>query len=197
MTDAIRVSSPVTGTEKTLSFEAGKLAQQADGAVVARLGDTILLATVAAAKSVREGIDFFPLTVDIEERITPRARSRRVLPTRGPASRTRRPSPLASSTGRCAPRSRRVPQRGPRRRHDLQRRPGEPVRRPGDQRRLGRADDLGHPLRGPDRRRAHCLHRRRRVDTAPDLPRGRRRRPSSSSSPDARSARPPTPTSRS
>ena len=51
MTDAIRVSSPVTGTEKTLSFEAGHLAQLADGAVVARLGDTILLATVAAAKS--------------------------------------------------------------------------------------------------------------------------------------------------
>ena len=68
MTDAIRVSSPITGTEKTLSFEAGHLAQLADGAVVARIGDTILLATVAAAKSVREGIDFFPLTVDIEER---------------------------------------------------------------------------------------------------------------------------------
>ena len=68
MTDAIRVSSPITGTEKTLSFEAGHLAQLADGAVVARLGDTMLLATVAAAKSVREGIDFFPLTVDIEER---------------------------------------------------------------------------------------------------------------------------------
>ena len=68
MTDAIRVSSPITGTNKTLSFEAGHLAQLADGAVLARIGDTILLATVAAARSVREGIDFFPLTVDIEER---------------------------------------------------------------------------------------------------------------------------------
>lgn len=68
MTDAIRVSSPITGTDKTLSFEAGHLAQLADGAVLARLGDTILLATVAAARTVREGIDFFPLTVDIEER---------------------------------------------------------------------------------------------------------------------------------
>ena len=68
MTDAISVSSPITGTEKTLSFEAGKLAQLADGAVVARIGDTMLLATVAAAKTVRDGIDFFPLTVDIEER---------------------------------------------------------------------------------------------------------------------------------
>jgi polyribonucleotide nucleotidyltransferase len=68
MTDAISVSSPITGTDKTLSFEAGRLAQLADGAVLARLGDTVLLATVAAARSVREGIDFFPLTVDIEER---------------------------------------------------------------------------------------------------------------------------------
>jgi len=68
MTDAIRVSSPITGTDKTLSFEAGHLAQLADGAVLARLGDTVLLATVAAARTVREGIDFFPLTVDIEER---------------------------------------------------------------------------------------------------------------------------------
>ena len=68
MTDAIRVSSPITGTDKTLTFEAGRLAQLADGAVLARIGDTMLLATVAAARSVREGIDFFPLTVDIEER---------------------------------------------------------------------------------------------------------------------------------
>jgi polyribonucleotide nucleotidyltransferase len=68
MTDAISVSSPITGTDKTLSFEAGKLAQLADGAVVARIGDTMLLATVAASRSVREGVDFFPLTVDIEER---------------------------------------------------------------------------------------------------------------------------------
>ena len=62
MTDAIRVSSPITGTEKTLSFEAGRLAQLADGAVLAQIGDTVLLATVAAARSVRDGIDFFPLT---------------------------------------------------------------------------------------------------------------------------------------
>ncbi len=68
MTDAIRVSSPLTGTGKDLSFEAGELAQLADGAVLARLGDTIVLATVTAARHVREGMDFFPLTVDIEER---------------------------------------------------------------------------------------------------------------------------------
>jgi polyribonucleotide nucleotidyltransferase len=68
MADAIRVSGPITGTDRTLSFEAGKLAHLADGAVVARIGDTIVLATATAARSVREGADFFPLTVDIEER---------------------------------------------------------------------------------------------------------------------------------
>ncbi len=68
MTDAISVSSPITGTDKTMSFEAGHLAQLADGAVLARLGDTMLLATVTAAKTAREGMDFFPLTIDIEER---------------------------------------------------------------------------------------------------------------------------------
>ncbi|HTB09780.1 MAG TPA: polyribonucleotide nucleotidyltransferase [Acidimicrobiales bacterium] len=51
-----------------MSFEAGHLAQLADGAVLARIGDTMLLATVVAAKTAREGMDFFPLTVDIEER---------------------------------------------------------------------------------------------------------------------------------
>ncbi len=68
MTDAIRVSRPLAGLDKTLSFEAGRLAQLADGAVLARIGDTVLLATVTASRSVRDGIDFFPLTVDIEER---------------------------------------------------------------------------------------------------------------------------------
>ncbi|MGH9170358.1 MAG: polyribonucleotide nucleotidyltransferase [Acidimicrobiales bacterium] len=69
MADAITVSGPVSGTDRTLSFETGKLAGQADGAVVARLGDTIVLVTATAARKVREGTDFFPLTVDIEERM--------------------------------------------------------------------------------------------------------------------------------
>ena len=60
---------PISGTDKTLSFETGKLAQLADGAVVARIGDTVVLVTANAAKGVREGIDFFPLTVDVEERM--------------------------------------------------------------------------------------------------------------------------------
>jgi polyribonucleotide nucleotidyltransferase len=68
MADAISVSAPISGTDHTMSFEAGRLAQLADGAVLARIGDTVILTTATAARSVREGTDFFPLTVDIEER---------------------------------------------------------------------------------------------------------------------------------
>jgi polyribonucleotide nucleotidyltransferase len=69
MPDAIVVSAPVSGTTQTMTFETGKLAPQADGAVVGRIGDTMVLVTATAARKVREGIDFFPLTVDIEERM--------------------------------------------------------------------------------------------------------------------------------
>jgi len=68
MAEAISVSGPISGTDKTLSFETGKLAPQSQGAVVSRIGDTVVLVTANASHGVREGIDFFPLTVDIEER---------------------------------------------------------------------------------------------------------------------------------
>jgi len=69
MAEAIAVSGTISGTDRTLSFETGKLAGQADGAVVGRMGDTMILVTATAARSVREGADFFPLTVDVEERM--------------------------------------------------------------------------------------------------------------------------------
>ena len=53
---------------KTISVETGTLAKQADGAVVVRLGDTIVLVAVGVA-APREGIDFFPLLVDFEEKM--------------------------------------------------------------------------------------------------------------------------------
>ena len=53
--------------QQTLSFETGKLAKQADGAVVVRSGDTVVLVTACAAPTVRQGIDFLPLTVDYRE----------------------------------------------------------------------------------------------------------------------------------
>ena len=61
------VSAEIAG--RTLTLEAGRFAEQADGAVTVRYGDTVILATVVGAKEAREGIDFFPLTVDYEERM--------------------------------------------------------------------------------------------------------------------------------
>ncbi len=69
MADAIIVTAPISGTDKTLSFETGKLAFQSQGAVVAKIAGTEALVTANAAKTVREGMDFFPLTVDVEERM--------------------------------------------------------------------------------------------------------------------------------
>ena len=69
MGEPVSVSVPVSGTDKTIGFETGLLAQQSQGAVVGRIGDTVVLATANAASSAPEGIDFFPLTVDVEERM--------------------------------------------------------------------------------------------------------------------------------
>ncbi|WP_326525638.1 polyribonucleotide nucleotidyltransferase [Sphingomonas sp.] len=55
---------------KTLTLETGKVARQADGAVIATLGETVVLCAVTAAKSVKEGQDFFPLTVHYQEKFS-------------------------------------------------------------------------------------------------------------------------------
>src|SRR5262249_59510023 len=67
--EAISVSGAVSGTSKSLAFETGKLAPQSQGAVVASIGDTMVLATANASKGVPEGTDFFPLTADVEKRM--------------------------------------------------------------------------------------------------------------------------------
>jgi len=53
---------------QTITFETGLMANQADGAVVVRSGDSVVIGTAVASKSVREGCDFFPLTVDYFEK---------------------------------------------------------------------------------------------------------------------------------
>jgi len=65
---------PVTQAQATINakplvFETGKYAKQAGGAVTVRYGDTIVFAAATVAKTTRPGIDFFPLTVDFEERL--------------------------------------------------------------------------------------------------------------------------------
>jgi len=55
--------------DEAITIETGKLAQQAGGAITVRCGDTVLLVTATMSHDVREGIGFFPLTVDFEERL--------------------------------------------------------------------------------------------------------------------------------
>src|SRR5690348_11178298 len=62
-------SVSVTVGEREITFESGKLAKQADGAVVVHSGETMVLATAQGRMETREGADFFPLTVDVEERM--------------------------------------------------------------------------------------------------------------------------------
>src|SRR6058998_859169 len=63
----VSVSVEIGGKE--ITFETGKLAKQADGAVVVRAGETVVLGTAQGRTEAREGADFFPLTVDVEERM--------------------------------------------------------------------------------------------------------------------------------
>ena len=61
--------SQATISDKPFTFETGKFAAQAGGAVTVRYGDTVVFAAGTVSKSTRPGIDFFPLTVDFEERL--------------------------------------------------------------------------------------------------------------------------------
>src|SRR6202789_44686 len=53
---------------RKLTLETGRIARQADGAVLATYGETVVLATVVAEKAPRPGLDFFPLTVNYQEK---------------------------------------------------------------------------------------------------------------------------------
>ena len=173
MAEAITVSGPISGTDKTLSFETGKLAFQSQGAVVAKIAGTEALVTANAAKGIRDGIDFFPLTVDVEERMYAAGRI--------PGSffrREGRPTDAAILACRLIDRPLR-PSFADGFRNETQvvvtvigLRPGEPLRRARHQRRLRRPVDLGHPVPGPDRRGAHRLQPGRHLGAAPHLRRG-------------------------
>ena len=58
------------GDGRSITIETGKLAKQADGAVTVRMGNTVLLATVCAAKDAQPGVDFMPLQVDYKEKFS-------------------------------------------------------------------------------------------------------------------------------
>ncbi len=67
MEQPVHIVASTVGTQ-TITFETGLMAGQADGAVVARAGDSVVIATAVASKNVREGCDFLPLTVDYFEK---------------------------------------------------------------------------------------------------------------------------------
>ena len=68
------------GDGRTITIETGRLAKQADGAVVVRMGDTMLLATVVAAQDAKEDVDFMPLSVDYREKFAAAGRFPRRIP---------------------------------------------------------------------------------------------------------------------
>src|SRR5687768_106613 len=82
-----------------MKLETGRLAEQASGAVTVQYGETIILAAVVAAKEVREGTDFLPLTVDYEEKMYAAGK----IPG-GFIKREGRPTETATLTGRLTDR---------------------------------------------------------------------------------------------
>ena len=145
-----------------ITFETGKLAKQADGAVVMRSGDTMVLATAQGRLEAREGADFFPLTVDVEERMYAAGK----IPG-GFFKREGRPTEKAILTARMIDRPiRPLWPKGFRNEvqvicttlsADLD----HPARHPGHQRRLRGADDLAAAVLRAGGRRPHRDPRRR------------------------------------
>ncbi|MDI6799276.1 MAG: polyribonucleotide nucleotidyltransferase [Actinomycetota bacterium] len=63
------ISREISSGDKSIEFQFGKIARQADGAVYARMGDSIVLVTVAGSKEPMLGLDFFPLTVEVVDKM--------------------------------------------------------------------------------------------------------------------------------
>ena len=143
---------------KTLKLETGRVARQADGAVLATLGETVVLCAVTAAKSVKPGQDFFPLTVHYQEKFSAAGR----IPG-GFFKRERGATEKETLTSRLIDRPIRplfpdgfynevlvIAQ-------VLSLRRRERARHPRDDRRFGRAHPFRRSLHGPDRRRPRRL----------------------------------------
>ena len=172
MTENLTTVSVTVGDQE-MTFETGKLAKQADGSVVVRSGDTMVLATAQGKMEAREGADFFPLTVDVEERMYAAGK----IPG-GFFKREGRPTERAILTARMIDRPIRPlwPKGYKNEVHvvcttlsaDLV----TAARHPVHQRGLGCADGLAAALPGPGGRRPDRPHRRPARDQ-PDAPRDR------------------------
>ena len=151
--------NPITPIKKsipfgrhTLTLETGEIARQAHGAVMVTLDDTCVLVTVVGKKEVKPGQDFFPLTVDYQERTYAAGK----IPG-GFFKREGRPSEKETLTSRLdrsshpSAVSRRLLQRSAGHRDGRVVQQRDRLRHPGDDRRLGGAGPLRHPVRRPDR----------------------------------------------
>ena len=173
---------------RRISIETGKLAKQADGSVVVRSGDTVVLVTACHAANPREGIDFLPLTVDYREYTYASGR----IPG-GFFKREGKPPEKEVLTSRLIDRPmpsalrRRLALRDADHRAAAVGRHGERLRRARDHRRLRRARAVGDPVREDHCRRSRRHGRRRRTSsTRPTTSASRAR--SISSSPAAMTA---------
>ena len=106
---------------RPLRLETGKIARQADGAVLATYGETVVLATVVAAKAPREGVDFLPLTVDYKEKSYAAGRIRRLFPPRDRATTEKEALVCRLIDRPSVPFRRRLPRRDPDHRHRARR----------------------------------------------------------------------------
>ena len=171
---------------KELTIETGRMAKQADGSVVIRYGDTMVLVTAVASTSVRPGIDFMPLTVDYLEKTSAAGK----IPG-GYFKREGRMTEVEVLTSRLIDRpSRPLFPKGWR--FDSQviamvvsTDRENAVGRAGDDRRVVRAAPQRHPLGGPVRRRARRPRRRRAASSTRPSRSARRRTWTSSSRPAA------------
>jgi len=134
---------------RTITLETGKLAKQANGAVLMRCEDTVVLVTAVAREEARENQDFFPLTVDVEERMYAAGK----IPG-GFIKRESRPSDKATLTARQIDRPIRpsfpkgLHERGADHRHRALVRPGVRLRRAHHDGRVGRSHALRDPVPG-------------------------------------------------
>ena len=156
---ATRLTATIGDNE--ISFETGAVAKQAHGAVLVQQGGTVVLATAVGRTEGREGADFFPLTVDVEEKSYAagkipggffkregRAGEKAILTAR----MVDRPDQAAVAEG--------VQERGPGHRDDVLGRPGASARHPGHQRLVRGADAVADAVPRPRRRRPDRPHRR-------------------------------------
>ena len=147
---------------RQLTLETGRLARQADGAVFATYGDTTVLATVVAAKTPKEGIDFLPLTCNYQEKYYAAGRipggyfKREARPDRKGNADFAADRP-ADPSAVC----RRLALRHAGHRHRAVARSGERSRHRRDGRGFRRADAVGRAVHGTDRRRPRRLHQQR------------------------------------